>query len=99
MNTKFEFSQVYPNEIDKQIDELNNNKANSSKIPTDKLKKAKDIACTYLTDCINSAIYESEFQKGRMLMNRLVLRGETNTKVKGQRLQTYQCVTIGIKNR
>ena len=52
-----------PNEVGKQIDVLNSNKANSGKVPTDKLKKAKDLACPYLTDCINSAIYDSEFPK------------------------------------
>ena len=61
--SKFEFYHVLPNEVGKQINTLKSNKANSDKIPTDKLKKAKDLASPYLTDCINSAIYESEFPK------------------------------------
>ena len=62
-NSKFEFTHVLPNEVGKQIDALNSNKANSGKIPTNKLKKAKDLACRYITDCVNAAIYESEFPK------------------------------------
>ena len=62
-NSNFEFSHVLPNEVGKQIDALNSNKANTGKISTDKLKKAKDLACPYLIDCINSAIYDSEFPR------------------------------------
>ena len=60
---KFEFNHVLPNEVGNQIDALRSTKVNSGKIPTDKLKKAKDLACPYLTDFINSAIYDSEFPK------------------------------------
>ena len=62
-NSKFWFTHVLPNEVGKQIDALNSNKANSGKIPTNKLKKAKDLACPYITDCVNTAINESEFPK------------------------------------
>ena len=62
-SSKFEFNHVLHNEVGEKIDSLRNNKANSGKIPTEKLKKAKDLACPYLTDCINSSIYDSEFPK------------------------------------
>ena len=72
-----------PNEVGKQIDALNSNKANSSKIPTNKLKKAKDLACPYITDCVNAAIYESEFRKGLKDadVSPVFKRGVTTTKV------------------
>ena len=47
-NSKSEFTHVLPNEAGKQMEALNSNKANSGKIPINKLKKAKDIACPYL---------------------------------------------------
>ena len=62
-NSKFEVTHTLPNEVGKQIDVLNSNKANSGKITTNKLKKANDLACPYITDCVSAAIYESEFPK------------------------------------
>ena len=62
-NSKFEFTHVLPNEVGKQINALNCIKANSGKIATDKLKITKDLICPYLTDCINSALYELNFQR------------------------------------
>ena len=82
-NSKFEFTHVLPNEVRTQINALNCKKANSGKIPTDKLKITKDLVCPYLTDCINSAIYESEFPKElkKAEVAPVFKRGETTVKV------------------
>ena len=62
-NFQFDFAHILPTEVGKQIETLSSNKAKSGKRSTDKLKKMKDLACLYVTDCINSAIYESKFPK------------------------------------
>ena len=40
---------------------LDTTKANSGCIPTKTLKATKDMVCPYLTDCINSTIYDCNF--------------------------------------
>ena len=45
----------------KQIDLLDKNKSNNGNIPTGMLKATREILCPYLTDCINSAIYDCKF--------------------------------------
>ena len=45
----------------KQIDLLDKNKSNSGNIPTGMLKAKRKIVCPYLTDCINSAVYDCNF--------------------------------------
>ena len=57
----FSFSHVSPNEVMKQIDLLDKNKSNSGNIPTGMLKATREIVCPYLTDCINSAVYDCKF--------------------------------------
>ena len=57
----FRFSHVSPNEVVKQTDLLDKNKSNSGNIPTGMLKAVREIVCPYLTDCINSAIYDCKF--------------------------------------
>ena len=57
----FTFSHVNPAEVMKQIDLLDSKKSNSGNIPNDVLKGAKELICPYLTDCINSAIYDCKF--------------------------------------
>ena len=57
----FQFSHVNPTEVMRQIDLLNTKKSNSGCIPTRILKAMKDIVCPYLTDCINSTIYDCNF--------------------------------------
>ena len=57
----FSFSHVSPNEVMKQIDLLDKNKSNSGNIPTGILKATREIVCPYLTDCINSAVYDCKF--------------------------------------
>ena len=57
----FSFSHASPNEVMKQIDLLDKNKSNSGNIPTGMLKATREIVCPYLTDCINSAVYDSEY--------------------------------------
>ena len=54
----FKFSHVNPAEVMKQIDLPDSKKSNSGNIPTDILKGAKEVICPYVTDCINSAIYD-----------------------------------------
>ena len=82
-NSKFEFTHVLPNEVGKQINALNCKKADSGILPTDKLKITKDLICPYLTDCINSAIYEYEFPKElrKAEVAPVFKRGETTIKV------------------
>ena len=58
---KFKFSHVNPNEVMRQIEVLDKNKSNSGKIPTSVLKATKEAVCPFLTDCINSAIYNCRF--------------------------------------
>ena len=58
---KFRFSHVNPNEVMRQIEALDKNKSNSGKIPTSVLKATKEVACPFLTDCINSAIFNCRF--------------------------------------
>ena len=57
----FSFSHVSPNEVMKQIDLLDKNKSNSRNISTGMLKATREIVCPYLTDCINSAVYDCNF--------------------------------------
>ena len=45
----------------KQTDLLDRNKSNSGNIPTGMLKVTREIICPYLTDCIDSAIYDCKF--------------------------------------
>ena len=54
----FKFSHVNPTEVMKQIDLLHTKKSSSGNIPTDILKETKELICPYLTNCINSAIYD-----------------------------------------
>ena len=57
----FNFSHVSPNAVMKQIDLLDKNKSNSGNVPTGMLKATREIVCPYLTDCINSAVYDCKF--------------------------------------
>ena len=57
----FKFSHVNPTEFMKQIDLLDSKKSSSRDIPTDILKGTKELICPYLTDYINSAIYDCKF--------------------------------------
>ena len=41
----------------RQIEALDKNKSSSGKFPTSVLKATKEAVCPFLTDCINSAIY------------------------------------------
>ena len=59
----FQFSHVNPTEITRQIDLLDTKKSNSGCIPTRILKAMKDIVCPFLTDCINSTIYDCNFPR------------------------------------
>ena len=61
----FIFSHVTPTEVMKQIDLLDSKKSSSGNIPTDILKGTKELICPYLTDCINSAIYDCKFPDER----------------------------------
>ena len=45
----------------KQTDLLDKNKSNRGNIPTGVLKATREIVCPYLTDCINSAVYDCKF--------------------------------------
>ena len=84
IHTKFEFTHVLASEVGKQINEPNINKAKSCKIPTDILRKTKDMSLPDLTDCINSAIYEFKFPKELKTahISPCFKRGITNAKVK-----------------
>ena len=57
----FKFSHANPTEVMKQIDLLDSKKSSSGNIPTDIRKGTKELICPYLTDCINSAIYDCKF--------------------------------------
>ncbi len=59
---KFNLAHVNPLEVMRQINSLDKNKSNSGNIPTSLLQETKNIICPYLTDCINSAIFEYKFQ-------------------------------------
>ena len=45
----------------RQIELLDKSTLNSGSIPTSKLKDTKEIMCLYLTDCINSSIFDCNF--------------------------------------
>ena len=45
----------------RQIELLDKSKSNSGSIPTSILKDTKDTVCPYLTDCINSSIFDCNF--------------------------------------
>ena len=45
----------------RQIELLDKSKSNTGSIPISILKDTKDIVCPYLTDCINSAIFDCNF--------------------------------------
>ena len=57
----FQFSHTNPTEVIRQIDLLDTNKSNSGCIPTRILTAMKDVVCLYLTDCLNSTIYDCNF--------------------------------------
>ena len=57
----FKFSHVDPAEGMKQTDLLDSKKSNSGNIPTDILEETKELICPYVTDFINSAIYDCKF--------------------------------------
>ena len=57
----FQFSHTNPTEVIRQIDSLDTNKSNSGCIPTRILTAMKDVVCLYLTDCLNSTIYDCNF--------------------------------------
>ena len=46
----------------KQMNLLDKNKSNSGNIPTGMLKAMREIVFPYLTDCVNSAVYDCNFQ-------------------------------------
>ena len=60
-DNNFQFSHVNPTEVMRQIELLDKSKSNSGSIPTSELKDTKEIVCPYLTDCINSAIFDCNF--------------------------------------
>ena len=57
----FQLSLVNPTEVMRQIDLLDPTKPNSGRIPARTLKAIKEMVCPYLSDCINSAIYDCNF--------------------------------------
>ena len=48
-------------EVMRQIDLLDTTKSNSGCIPTRILKAMKEMVCPFLTDCMNSKIYDCNF--------------------------------------
>ena len=60
-DNNFQFSNVNPTEVMSQIELLDKSKSSSGSIPTSKLKDTKEIVCLYLTDCINSSIFDCNF--------------------------------------
>ena len=54
-------SHVSPNDVMKQIDLLDKNRSNSGNLATGMLKVTRETVCPYLTDCINSAVYDCNF--------------------------------------
>ena len=62
----------------RQIELLDKSKSNSGSIPTFILKDKKDIVCPYLTDCINSAIFDCNFpDEQKRLMSLLSSKSST----------------------
>ena len=59
--TKFDFEHVKPRNVMEKIESLDCSKTVSGNIPNNMLKKAKKIACPYVTDCINNLINDSIF--------------------------------------
>ena len=57
----FKFFHVNATEVMRQIDLLDTKISNSGCIPTRIIKAMKDILCPFLTDCINSTIYDCNF--------------------------------------
>ena len=45
----------------RQIELLDESKSNSRSIPTSQLKDTQEIVCPYLTDCINTTIFDCNF--------------------------------------
>ena len=58
----FSLSHVSPNEVMKQMELFEKNKSNSGNIPTGMVKATREIVCPYLTDGINSAVYDCNFR-------------------------------------
>ena len=59
--TKFDFEHVNPWNVMKKIESLDCSKSVCGNIPTYMLKQAKEVACPYVTDCINSSINDEIF--------------------------------------
>ena len=79
----FSFSHVSPNEVMKQIDLLDKNKSNSGNIPTGMLKAMREIVCPYLTDCINSTVYDCNFPNELKEADLIPLFKNDDSKYKG----------------
>ena len=60
-DNNFQFSHANPTEVMKQIELLDKSKSNNGSIPTSQLKDTQEIVCPYLTDCINTAIFDFYF--------------------------------------
>ena len=60
-DNNFQFSHVNPTEVMRQIELLDKSRSNSGSIPTSQLKDTQDIVCPYLTDCINTTIFDRNF--------------------------------------
>ena len=77
-DNNFQFSHVNPTEVMRQIVLLDKSKSNSGSIPTSQLKDTKEIVYPYLTDCINSSIFDCNFpDELKMLMSLLYSKSLT----------------------
>ena len=62
-NKKFAFQHILPNNVSKQVKQLDRTKSPSGNIPTKIIKDSIDVCVSQLTDCLNTSIYDGSFPK------------------------------------
>ena len=93
--TKFDFEHVNPWNVMEKIESLYCNKSVSGNIPTNVLKQAKEVACPYVTDCINNSINDGIFLTELKMadVTSLFKSGETTTKKNFRPITILPCVS------
>ena len=63
INKKIVFQHILPENVCKQVKQLDTTKSASGNIPTKIIKDSIDVCVNQLTDCLNTSIYDCSFPK------------------------------------
>ena len=93
--TKFDFEHVNPWNVMEKIESFDCNKSVSGNIPTNVLKQAKEVACPYVTDCINNSINDGIFPTELKMadVTSFFKSGEKTTKKNFRPISILPCVS------